>query len=111
MGIFAKEMEVASPGVNGHAPSMNGSTGLDPNNIVGYLTDVLEIHLGASGEDLERVGSLLSPSKKQDTISRCIRFASDSQNVLYVLKDRASPEQRNGTSADSGTQTSTNRDF
>ena len=96
-------MEVASPGLNGHAPSMNGSTGLDPSAIVDYLTDVLEIHLGASATDLEREGSLLSPSKKQDTISRCIRFASDSQNVLYVLKDRVTRE-RNNVNGDSGIQ-------
>ena len=101
-------MEVASPGTNGHVPLMNGSTGLDPNTIVDYLTDVLEIHLGASGADLERAGSLLSPSKKQDTISRCVRFASDSQNVLYVLKDQASSDQKNGTITDLGSQITAN---
>jgi dynein heavy chain 1 len=35
------------------------------------------------------VGSLLHKSRYSETISRCTRFASDTQNVLYIQKDFA----------------------
>ena len=55
--------------------------------MVHHLTDLLEITLGASGEDLESDGSLFSPARKKDTVLRCARFASESQVALYVQKD------------------------
>lgn len=85
-------MEVVSPGANGHAPSSIPSTTIDPNLVVQHLVDHLEVTLGASAEDLESSGSLLCVSKRQDTIQRCTRFASESQNALYVLKDVVSPD-------------------
>lgn len=85
-------MEVASPGANGHAPSSILSTTIDPNLVVQHLVDHLEVTLGASAEDLESSGNLLCVSKRQDTIQRCTRFASDSQNALYVLKDVVNPD-------------------
>lgn len=82
-------MEVASPGqgANGHTLSSTAASIIDPNVVVQHLVDLLEITLGASTEDLEATGSLLSDSKKLDTVQRCTRFASESQVALYVQKD------------------------
>ena len=80
-------MEVVSPGANGHALSSNSVTTIDPNVVIQHLADLLEVTLGASAEDLESPGSLLFASKRNDTLQRCTRFASDSQVALYVLKD------------------------
>ncbi len=90
-------MEVVShgQGANGHPPSP-GPAIVNPNLVVRYLADLLEITLGASTEDLESNGSILSGSKKSDTVQRCTRFASESQVVLYVQKDLISPDLLNG---------------
>lgn len=80
-------MEVVSPGANGHTPSSISSAIIDPNLVVRHLADLLEITLGASREDLESPGSLLSGSKRHDTVQRCTRFASEPQDALYVLKN------------------------
>ena len=80
-------MEVVSPGVNGQRPQTDSPTTTDARLIVDHLVDLLEVTLGVGSEDLERPGSLLSNSKKLDTVQRCSRFASESQVVLYVQKD------------------------
>lgn len=90
-------MEVVSPGVNGQAPTANPTTTIDPDLIVEYLVELLKITLGASNKDLEREGSLLSTSKRHDTVQRCARFASETQVALYVQKDVIGTEQSNGT--------------
>ena len=91
-------MEVASPGqgVNGHPSTMARVPTLDPDAVVRHLVDLLEVTLGATPEDLEAKGSLLSDSKKQDTLGRCTRFASEPQVALYVQKDIASSAVQNG---------------
>ena len=91
-------MEVVSPGqgANGHRPSSPGPAIINPDLIVRYLVELLEITLGASTDDLERKGSILSESKKSDTVQRCTRFASESQVALYVQKDVISPDVPNG---------------
>ena len=91
-------MEVVSPGqgANGHPPSSPGPAIINPNLIVRYLVDLLEITLGAATEDLESEGSILSESKKSDTVQRCTRFASESQVALYVQKDVISTDVPNG---------------
>ena len=91
-------MEVVSPGqgANGHPPPSPGPAIINPDLIVRYLVDLLEVVLGASTEDLERKGSILSESKKNDTVQRCTRFASESQVALYVQKDAISPDVPNG---------------
>ena len=91
-------MEVVSPGANGHAPSSNPVTTIDPNVVIQHLVDLLEVTLGASAEDLESSGSLLSASKQQDTVQRCTRFASESQVALYVQKDVILMEPTEGDS-------------
>lgn len=84
---------MVSPGANGHPPSSIPSTTIDPNIVVQHLVDLLEITLGASKDDLEKPGSLLSESKRHDTVQRCTRFASEPQVALYVLKDVVSVDQ------------------
>jgi dynein heavy chain 1 len=96
-------MEVVSPGANGHAPSSISSTTIDPNLVVRHLVDLLEVTLGASVEDLESPGSLLSGSKRYDTLQRCMRFASEPQDVIYVLKDVLVPSQSDGVQPNPGT--------
>ncbi|MCJ1268673.1 hypothetical protein MMC22_008561 [Lobaria immixta] len=86
-------MEVVSPGANGHSSSSVLSTAIDPGLVVQHLVDLLEITLGASTEDLESHGSLLSESKRHDTVQRCTRFASEPQVALYVLKDMVIADQ------------------
>ena len=95
-------MEVASPGPNGQVPPTHVLGSLDTSSVVDYLVDVLGVTLGASPEDLERPGSLLSRSKKDDTIQRCTRFASDSQVVLYVQKDSVAADHANGVNGSLG---------
>ncbi|MCJ1433426.1 hypothetical protein MMC27_002786 [Xylographa pallens] len=95
-------MDVVSPGANGRPPSALLSASIDPNLVVQHLLDVLEVTLGASSSDLDGPGSLLSKARKSETIQRCTRFASESQVVLYIQKDVASPEATNGTNGLSG---------
>jgi dynein heavy chain 1, cytosolic len=104
-------MDVASPGAaNGRAaapspgpsPPLPNGTAIDGTVIVDHLAHLLEITLGAALEDLQAPGSLLSPSKKEETIQRCQRFGAENQVVLYVQKDLASTEQTNGAVDESG---------
>lgn len=96
-------MEVASQGVtpNGlSSPSPVAS--LDPQVVVQYLSEVLQVTLGASKTDLEGPGSLLSKRKYSETVHRCTRFASESQLALYVQKDVVISEEANGTEEEDG---------
>ena len=91
-------MEVATPGqgVNGHPPPSSASAIIDPDIVVRHLVDLLEITLGATRDDLERKGSLLSEARKSDTVQRCTRFASESQVALYVQKTVIATDLPNG---------------
>ena len=92
-------MEVATPGqgVNGHPPPSSASAIIDPEILVRHLVDLLEITLGATRDDLERKGSLLSEPKKSDTVQRCTRYASESQVALYVQKTVIATDLPNGS--------------
>ena len=94
-------MEVISPGMNGHGPFPDQFVPIDPQSMVHHMTDLLEVTLGASIEDLHRTGSLLSEPNKQETVQRCRRFASESQTALYVQKISVATEQSNGTYGES----------
>ncbi|KAK5288283.1 dynein heavy chain, partial [Cryomyces antarcticus] len=83
------------PGANG-LPSPSLSSTVDPQTIVNYITNVLQVTLEASIDELEANGSLLSKSKLSDTIQRCKRFALESQEALYVQKNEAQLEHSNG---------------
>lgn len=95
-------MEVSSPvavpshGANGVAPAP--FPGIDPERIVDHLVAVCQVALGASKEELEQPGNLLHKSRYSETMSRCTRFANDTQNVLYIQKDTThSSTIENGT--------------
>ena len=94
-------MELISPGINGHAPS-DTVRAIDPDLIVRHLSDLLEVTLGASAEELQRKGSLLSSGKRKDTIQRCTRFASEPQVALFVQKALADGQQGNNGYDDLG---------
>lgn len=80
-------MEVVTPGANGHPTASIAAAAISPEAVVQHLTDLLEVTLGASSDDLEGLDSLFSTSRKQDTLQRCTRFASESQVALYVQQD------------------------
>lgn len=84
------ESLVTPPGPG--SPKTNGSDdfAIDPTVIVEYLASVLEITLGATRQELEHQGSLLSQESRGHTVQRCSRFASENQVALYVTKDIAS---------------------
>lgn len=84
----------ASPSTNGLATSAFPT--IDPNVVVEYLTQVLEITLGAKRKDLENAGSLFSKARYSETVQRCTRFATESQVALYVQKDIAAGDGLNG---------------
>lgn len=75
---------------------------IDPQIIADYLEKVLDVNLGAIEQDLRAPGSLLSPAKTQDTLQRCMRFALESQTVLYVVKDRVEDSHIDGLDATNG---------
>lgn len=98
-------MEVATPGVTTNglgAAATQVVPAADPNAVVQYLTDVLQVTLGASKRDLEATGSLLSSAKYSETVQKCTRFASESQMALYVQQDIFGAEEPNGTEKDDG---------
>lgn len=81
-------MEVSSsPGANPNGVSLAPLPTLDPSQLVEHLVAVVGSTLGASREELENPGSLLHESRLGDTTSRCVRFATDTQQHLYVQKD------------------------
>lgn len=93
-------MEVASlgAGANGQIPSPTPPASIDSTLFLRHLASLLEITLGASREDLEAKGSLLSDVKRNDTIQRCMRFTSDSQVAVYIQKDLTGSASLNGDS-------------
>ncbi|KZF19340.1 dynein heavy chain [Xylona heveae TC161] len=93
------EDPLLSPGAVGTAPVSPYVT-FDSTQVVEYLTQQLILTLGASRDDLESSGSLLSTERHPDTIQRCQRFASEAQRVIYIQKDVSSIENE-GTLAES----------
>lgn len=91
---------VASPQAAGPGPNgVNGTpfATIDPVRVVEHLALLLEVALGATREELEAPGSLLSKGRHADTLQRCVRFAGDSMVSLYIQKDlAASPQIENG---------------
>ncbi|EFX05210.1 dynein heavy chain [Grosmannia clavigera kw1407] len=77
----------------GVSPSATAGTAtapsyVDPTRVIEHLTAVLEAALGATRDELEAPGSLLSKSRYADTVQRCSRFAHEPQVVsLYIQKD------------------------
>lgn len=97
--IPEKMMESLATSLGPSSPKTNGTDAfaVDPTLIVEYLASVLEITLGATREELERYGSLLSPDSRPHTIQRCSRFAAENQVALYVTKEIASADGTDGS--------------
>ena len=95
------EGPLVAPGPNGVSTTTSLPI-IDPTVVVDHLTNILQITLGASRQDLEAPGSLLSPLGYADTIQRCARFASENQLALYVQKDQAKASGTNGVQPSSG---------
>ncbi|KAJ8607590.1 hypothetical protein MRB53_040174 [Persea americana] len=80
------------------------STSVSAADIINYLVSVLKITLGATESQLKSKGSLLEPAVREETISRCTRFALESQTAIYITQDtvtydEATKEQTNGDEA------------
>lgn len=81
-------MEVSSsPGGAPNGVGLSPLPTLDPSQLVEHLVAVVGSTLGASREELQKPGSLLHESRINDTTQRCLRFATDTQQHLYVQKD------------------------
>ncbi|KAJ6102543.1 hypothetical protein N7486_004970 [Penicillium sp. IBT 16267x] len=98
-------MEVAAPGAPNGVSTPDTAALVDSGTVVQYLTDVLQVTLGALKSELESAGSLLSSARYNDTVQRCTRFASESQVALYVQKDIVAAEETNDETDDSESAT------
>ena len=89
-------MEMLSPStLNGVAASIPPSTA-DPLQVLEHIAALIQTTLGVARKELEAVGSLLSKTKHSETLSRCARFASESQVALYAQKDLIEEKLANG---------------
>jgi dynein heavy chain 1 len=95
-------MEVAPSGVPNGISTPEAAALVDTRAVIQYLTEVLQVTLGAQKSELETAGSLLSEAKYNETLQRCTRFASESQVALYVQKDILVAEETNGEAEDQG---------
>lgn len=108
MDLAASPQPLATP-LNGDSngdsngiSAVNGTNGaalvaMDPARVVDHLAQLLEAALGATREELEAPGSLLSKSRHSETLQRCTRFTNDAQSSLYIQKDLpAAPPLENG---------------
>ncbi|PNS18432.1 Dynein heavy chain, cytoplasmic [Sphaceloma murrayae] len=83
---------------NGETNGSSEETGpslLDTHKILDYLTSILAATLGASKQELEQDGCLLSPALLDDTIERCSRFALESKIAIYIQKEARPQENGN----------------
>ncbi|KAK3936270.1 dynein heavy chain, cytoplasmic [Diplogelasinospora grovesii] len=78
-----------SPNAGPNGVSAAPFAAVDPVRVVDYLAVLLEATLGATRNELEAPGSLLSKARYSDTVQRCTRFAVDSQVALYIQKELA----------------------
>ncbi|KAB8342928.1 hypothetical protein FH972_022525 [Carpinus fangiana] len=85
-----------APRLNGFSAPQSNAAELDPAQLVEYLSRLLSVTLGASEQDLNAPGSLLSPAARSETISRCFRFLNESQEALYAQK-QLQADKANGT--------------
>ena len=89
------EVAIASPGA---APSAVASLipTYNPQLLLDYLVEVLKVTLGAHDKELQTNGSLLSGTRKGETLEKCRRFASGteaSQCAIYVIKELLQTEE------------------
>jgi dynein heavy chain 1, cytosolic len=92
--VASSQASNPTPNGVGSAPTL---AAIDVVRVVDYLGVVLAATLGASREELEAPGSLLSKDRRPDTEQRCSRFANDNQPSLFIQKDLApSPPLEDG---------------
>jgi dynein heavy chain 1, cytosolic len=87
METVGSPLGAQDPMANGLSSPPSPLASIDPSKLVEHLAAVVTIALGATREDLERNGNLLSPESHADTLQRCARFASDSHVALYIQKE------------------------
>ena len=83
-------MEVSSAPAQSPVAAANGSSAfptIEPERVIEHLVAVCQVALGTTRDELEQPGNLLHNSRYAETLSRCTRFANDTQNVLYIQKD------------------------
>ena len=95
-------MEVASTGVPNGVSTPETAALVDSGAVIQYLTEVLQVTLGALKSELETAGSLLSEARYNETLHRCTRFASEPQVAIYVQKDIADAAETNGETEGQG---------
>jgi len=84
------ELDLAEPllvnGSDNLLLSAQTSQGIDPGIVTDYLSRLLNATLGASQEELETAGSLLSSQSIANTVKLCTRFLREAQVALYAQK-------------------------
>lgn len=95
-------MEVAATETPNGVSAPDIAVSVDSDTVIQYLTEVLQVTLGALKSELQSGGSLLSSARYQDTAQKCMRFACEPQVALYVQKDIATAEEANGDREDAG---------
>jgi len=60
---------------------------IHPRRVVEYLCALLEAALGATQDEFNAPGSILSESMRGTVETRCLRFASDTVPALYIQKE------------------------
>ena len=99
-------MEVSSPGTPNGVAASNPPAATDPLQVLEHLSALIQTTLGAARRELEEVGNLLSKAKLSETLSRCARFATESQVALYAQKDVVEESSINGHDDNYGMQIS-----
>ncbi|KAG6054551.1 Dynein heavy chain cytoplasmic [Claviceps sp. LM77 group G4] len=102
MELSPSPLQAPAAATNGASSSVSAFPTIEPERVVEHLAAVCQVALGATREELEQPGNLLHKNRFSETVSRCTRFANDTQNVLYIQKDILP-----STILDSGSDTST----
>ena len=95
-------MEVLSPSTPNGVTISHPPFAADPLLVLEHIAALIQTTLGAARRELEAVGSLLSKAKHPETLSRCARFASESQAALYAQKDQVGEATANGHNDSAG---------
>lgn len=86
--------------LNADTNGVNGAAALvvmDSARVLEHVAGLLEAALGATRDELEAPGSLLSKARYSDTLQRCTRFTNDAQMSMFIQKDLpAAPQLENG---------------
>ncbi|QPG94731.1 Dynein heavy chain cytoplasmic [Epichloe festucae Fl1] len=89
MEVSPPPAQIPAAATNGGSTPLSSFPAIEPERVVEHLAAVCQVALGATRDELEQPGNLLHKSRYSETVSRCTRFANDTQNVLYIQKDIA----------------------